>query len=87
MILLGWEDPTVFWTATMRSGPSEFTTCSATGVLSTEQASKIPFWAAGQPDNKNGMEDCVSLFINKTGSDVKLMDRRCDLKYLHICMV
>ena len=50
-------------------------------------ASSGSMWAAQQPDNRNGSENCVHLEIPRNQNRTELTDRDCNDTYVFACKV
>ncbi|XP_039502527.1 snaclec subunit A-like [Drosophila santomea] len=65
---------TVFWLGYRRNSKDVF-------VTATGNEGSFMKWKSGQPDNKNGKQNCVAL------SKSRMYDRKCDHTYAFICQL
>ncbi|XP_059470942.1 uncharacterized protein LOC132193960 isoform X2 [Neocloeon triangulifer] len=80
-LVASWDYPANYWTSGRRLWPNDTFHFCLPKPLSTVSSS----WASGQPDNVNKSEDCVHLYVNKTGISMQLTDENCNSSYIFAC--
>lgn len=84
-----WKYASNYWTSGLRMIPQQtFSWCSSnnksvsTPIIEAEQN-----WAAQQPDNANGSQNCIHMNVTREYATVLLSDRKCTDHLLFACQV
>jgi hypothetical protein len=80
-----WKFNFNYWTGGIqRDCKGQWSWCSGS------EASKVVnnlTWSLGQPDNKNGGDDCLQMRILQNETGIALSDRNCSDRYVIACEV
>ena len=80
-----WSYNLNYWTAARRTFNNDsFDYCLKNTTALSKSA---PSWALNQPDNQNGTQDCIHMYINKTEKKALLTDRNCNNSFIFSCQV
>jgi hypothetical protein len=79
-----WKYNQNYWTSARRTFINDtFEYC----LENTTFGKASNLWGTDQPDNRNGSQNCIHLYINKTHKLAQLTDRNCNDSYVLACQV